>query len=404
MRERCAVGTILKEQYVIVKNLKSGGMGHIDIGYDYATGEYCIVKYPIYLGDSDDQIRVQKILQEANILSMLAHPNIVRYRDAFWQNGVFYLIMEYIDGNPLSTIRGYRSPGINEILAWAGTLSKILYYIHTQGMIYRDLKPSNILLDRYGKIHLIDFGGAQLNTEVSPSQTSASIFTPLYAAPEMVISNRADVRSDIYSLGATIYYLVTGNNPPRVTPEAPFVQFIHENPKISYLVQRAMSYHPESRFTSMLEVLSFLEEGGIPAPWGTPSHYPVSQKEGNPRLILLSEGAIRTYRIYPITKVVVTIGRAPGSGIPSFYQPDIMVSDQFVSLTPKKQYNPWGHARIVTEFDPSTMRHEYYLEDLDSVNGTYHNELEIHQKTRLKDGDIIRLGPHTLFQFKIDLR
>lgn len=377
-------------------------MGHIDIGYDYATREYCVVKYPIYLGDPDDHVRVQKLQQEANIISMLAHPNIVRYKDAFWQGGYFYLVIEYIDGNPLNILRANYTPSVDEILRWTGTLSKILWYIHSQGMIYRDLKPSNVMLDRYRKIYLIDFGGTQLNTEVDTAETSASIFTPLYAAPEMVISNKADAKSDIFSLGATIYYLVTGNNPPKVTPDSPAIQFTHEHPKISYLVQKAMFYNPESRFGSMLEVFAFLEDRGKPSSWETPSQYQVTQKEGNPRLILVSESTIRTYRIYPITKIVVTIGRIPDSGIPTFYKPDIIVSDQFVSLRPKKQYNPWGHARIVTEFDPSTMKHEYFIEDLDSVNNTYHNESEIHQKSKLQNGDIIRLGPHTTFQFKID--
>jgi hypothetical protein len=117
---------------------------------------------------------------------------------------------------------------------------------------------------------------------------------------------------------------------------------------------------------------------------------------------LLSEGTVRTYRIFPITKVVLTIGRTPEVDAPVFYRPDITVWDQDVSLKPKKQYNPWGHARVVTEFDPSAMKYEYYFEDLDSMNGTYLNGSAINQKTRLKNGDIIRLGPHTTFEFRID--
>jgi serine/threonine protein kinase len=400
---RCTVNTLLKEQYVIVKNLKSGGMGHIDIGYDYAAREYCVMKYPISLGDPDDHIRVQKLQQEANIVSMLAHPNIVRYKDAFWQGSSFYLVLEYIDGNPMNIVRSSYEPSPEDILRWSKILANTLWYIHSQGMLYRDLKPSNVMLDRYGKLYLIDFGGSQLISATDDIETSASIFTPLYAAPEMVTSNRSDARSDIYSLGATIYYLATGNNPPRASPEALQPQFSHQHPKITYLVQRAMSFNPESRFPSLVEVMSFLEDRMITGAWGTSSRQQMAHREGDPRLILLSESAAKTYRTFPITKIVLTIGRMPESGAPTFYKPDVIVSDQYVSLRPKKQYNPWGHARIITEFDPGSMKHEYYLEDLDSVNQTYLNEQALQQKRKLQNGDIIRLGPHTVFEFRIDI-
>lgn len=399
---RCTVNTILKEQYVVVKNLKSGGMGHIDVGYDYASREYCVIKYPIFLGDPDDHIRIRKLQQEANIVSLLAHPNIVRYKDSFWQGSSFYLILEYIDGNPMNIVRSSYEPSPEEILRWSKVLAKTLWYIHSQGMLYRDLKPSNVMLDRYGKIDLIDFGGSQPISSKENEEASASIFTPLYAAPEMIVSNKSDARSDVYSLGATIYYLATGNNPPRASPEILQPPFSHPHPKITYLVQRAMSYNPESRFPSLVEVMSFLEDRMITSVWGTTSRQQSTQKEGNPRLILVSESMVKSYRVFPITKIVMTIGRVPEAGVPTFYRPDVIVSDQYVSLRPKKQYNPWGHVRIVTEFDPGSMRHEYYLEDLDSVNQTYLNEQVLDQKRKLQNGDIIRLGPHTTFEFRID--
>lgn len=399
---RCAISTILKEQYVIVKNLRSGGMGHIDIGYDYAAREYCVIKYPIGLGDPDDPIRLQKLEQEANILSMLGHPNIVRYKDAFGQGGTYYLVLEYIDGNPLNIVRASYNPSPEELMKWTTILAKTLWYIHGQGMVYRDLKPSNVMLDRNGKIYLIDFGGAQLMSASGNEDASASIFTPLYAAPEMVATNKADIKSDIFSLGATIYYLATGNNPPRITQESPIPQFSYQNPKIFYLIQKAMYFYPEYRFSSMVDTISFLEDRILPSAVDVSLQQHIAQREGSPRLIQVTEGMNKTYRIHPINKVVITIGRIPESGVPSFYRPDILVSDQYVSLTPKKQYNPWGHARIIAEFNPTVMKHEYFIEDLDSVNQTYINEQMIKQKTKLQNGDMIRLGPHTTFEFKID--
>jgi serine/threonine protein kinase len=402
MAGRCGINAMLKDQYAIVKNLATGKMNHVDIGFDYATQAYCIIKYPIIIGDPDDHTRIRRLMQEANIVSMLAHPNIVRFNDAFWQGNLFYLVLEYVDGNPLSAIRANRDPSVDEILKWTGTLSKTLWHIHNQGMIFNNLRPSNVMLDRDKKIVLIDFGGAQLNVAAETPGASETTLASSYTAPEMLTSGKADARSDVFSLGATVYFLVTGNKPAKVTRDMPAVQFEHEHQKISYLVQKAMFFDPESRFGSMLEVSAFLEGKGKPSSWKTPSKFKVTHKEGNPRLKLLSEGTVRTYRIFPITKVVLTIGRTPEVDAPVFYRPDITVWDQDVSLKPKKQYNPWGHGRVVTEYDPSAMKYEYYFEDLDSMNGTYLNGSAINQKTRLKNGDIIRLGPHTTFKFRID--
>ncbi|MGV8124548.1 MAG: protein kinase [Candidatus Xenobiia bacterium LiM19] len=213
--------------------------------------------------ESTDSKKVTSLMQEREILERLNHPGIVKVYDFFEYDGFHYLVQEYIDGQTLERlISPIQNVFLQErvILEWASQILDIIEYLHRQSprIIYRDLKPSNIIRDKNGRIHLVDFGIARLYRE-GKSKDTESMGSALTASPEHYGRGQTDVRSDIFTIGATLHYLATNG---RERSEIPFeyeaVRSI--NPKISpdleYVIHKALDLNPEKRFQSIAELRS----------------------------------------------------------------------------------------------------------------------------------------------------
>ena len=213
--------------------------------------------------DTEREIALKALLQEANIMKRLDHPTLPRIVDIIDQRDTLYVVMDYIEGQSLNKVLDqYGAQPQEAVIEWAKQLSAVLDYLHTQTppVIYRDMKPANIMLKPDGSIRLIDFGIAREYKE--DSGDTMAMGTRGYAAPEMFGEHpHSDARTDIYSLGVTLYHLVTGKNPAE--PPYEIYPIRHWDPTLNsgleYLIQKCTQLNPADRFQSCTEVTYVLE-------------------------------------------------------------------------------------------------------------------------------------------------
>src|SRR5918911_1055753 len=209
--------TVLQSRYRIVRQLGQGGMGAVYEAVDQRLDTTVALKETLF---ADERLPKQ-FEREARLLARLHHPALPRVSDHFSEGDGQFLVMQYIPGDDLSEMmarkRGPFPPA--QVLTWADQLLDALDYLHTQDpqIVHRDIKPQNLKLTSRGQIILLDFGLAKGQAgDISRVTTSASIFgyTPNYAPLEQIQGLGTDSRSDLYSLGATLYHLITGVKPP----------------------------------------------------------------------------------------------------------------------------------------------------------------------------------------------
>ena len=361
------LGNIVGHKYRLEREICKGGMGVVCLCTDIAEGRECIAKYP-FLDGRNDKIKLEKLKVEAKILRSVSHPCIVRYIDSFEEKKILYMILEYIEGKDMKTLFKEKPAPESRVKKYAKKLLDVLEYLHNENTIHRDITPRNIMVTR-NKIKLIDFGGAKMRF-TSLGQDSTFLWTPGYGAPEQLWGH-SYFQSDIYGVGATLYFLLTGEDPRSIPPLSPR----NENPRVSknvdILVRKATELDPDMRFQTATEMKKAL--AGV-----------IKPIVYNPRLIIGS-------REIRITRQSVTIGRDSVKVHPDIVLPD---PDRYLSKI---------HARI------TKVKGLYWIEDY-SVNGTFifkYGSYRRIKKQQLSDNDVIAFcwnpvkGPYFLVKFKV---
>jgi serine/threonine-protein kinase len=439
-------GTLLYARYEIVRRIGGGGMGAVYLARDRNLGDQPrAVKEMIQsnIDESQHEKAINDFKRESMLLASLEHPSIPTIYDYFYDEdaGRFYLVMKYISGGDfLARLRNAPGGRIDEktVTDWACQVADVLEYLHRRNppIIYRDLKPANLMIDgNSGRVMLIDFGIARWVTTHEKGVTAVG--TMGYAPPEL-FSGKVEPRSDIYSLGATMFHLLTGTDPQ----DNPLLIFdFNKNPRprqlapslsneMEAILIRAVGYKPEERFRSAAELRDVLSAHLEKLRAGTVT-YGASQNDrggmktmqvemvycgfcggriayddvfcahcGQRQPLAVASAALRTARAtaklvvmgtteldssFQLHKESSHIGRSdPHSQI--FPEVDLSKFDPQTKISRR-------HARIFRKGDV------YLVEDLGSVNGTVLNDslrLAPHQPRALESGDKLRLGETTL--------
>lgn len=204
-------GTILGDRYEILEKIGTGGMAEVFKGKDHKLNRYVAVKVMKEEFRDNDGF-VKKFKEEAQAAAGLAHPNIVNVYDVGDENGIYYIVMELVEGITLKNyIERKGRLTIKEATSIAIQVSAGLEVAHNNHIVHRDIKPQNIIISREGKVKVTDFGIAKATT--SQTTTSSAMGSVHYASPEQARGGYVDHRSDIYSLGIVMYEMVTGRVP-----------------------------------------------------------------------------------------------------------------------------------------------------------------------------------------------
>ncbi|CAN5218682.1 hypothetical protein BH20ACI2_BH20ACI2_05550 [soil metagenome] len=273
-----AESTLLAGRYQIVRKIGGGGMGAVYLATDRNLGGVeRAVKEMVQSSIEEEQQNkaIEDFRRESTILSSLDHPAIPTIYDYFYDDfeGRFYLVMKYISGGDLAgRLRAASGGRVDEKLVteWAEQVADVLSYLHClpTTIVYRDLKPSNIMLDgNSGRVMLIDFGIARSINQTSQEKGVTAVGTMGYAPPEL-FSGQVEPRSDIYSLGSTMFHLLTGadpqNNPLLIFDFQKNPRPRQINPQLSdqmeRILMRAVEYNADARFSSAEEMRQVLKD------------------------------------------------------------------------------------------------------------------------------------------------
>lgn len=438
-------GTILNDRYEIAKRIGGGGMGAVYYAKDMNLGDQArAVKEMIqsHLDESQQEKAVADFKRESMLLASLEHPSIPTIYDYFYDERAtrFYLVMKYIAGGDcLARLRNAPGGRIDELTVadWGMQAADVLEYLHGQPrpIIYRDLKPANLMIDgNNGRVMLIDFGIARW---VAPQEKGVTAVGTMGYAPPELFSGKAEPRTDIYSLGATMFHLMTGADPQ----DNPLLIFDFTknptprqiNPGISnemeWILMHAVEYEPERRFRTAGDLRDALAQHVERLRAGAVTYGAVGTRQeaktlavervfcgfcgksissedvfcphcGARQPIAAASASLRAARAtarlvvtgtteldatFVLDKEINHVGRTdPQSNI----FPDIDLS----RFDPETKISR-RHARIWREGET------FLLEDLGSVNGTVVNDavrLGPRQPRPLASGDRLRLGETTL--------
>lgn len=259
------IGTVIDGKYKILNQIGQGGMSVVYLAMNEKANKTWAVKEVRRDGILDDQVIRQGLLRETELLKKLRHPNLPSIIDVIDGDGAFFIVMDYIEGISLEARLLDQGPQTQEdVISWGKQLCGVLGYLHRLDppIIYRDMKPSNVMLKSDGSVTLIDFGTAREFREHSRQDDTVCLGTPGYAAPEQWGGcGQTDARTDIYCLGASLYHLLTGQNPSE--PPYEMVPLRQVNSALSggleAILAKCTQKDPEERYQSCEELLFALE-------------------------------------------------------------------------------------------------------------------------------------------------
>jgi eukaryotic-like serine/threonine-protein kinase len=434
-------------QFRIVERIGTGGMATVFKAYQPNLDRYVAIKVlPAY--HARDPVFVQRFVREARAVAKLAHPNIVQIHDFGEVDNITFIVMEYVDSGTLKDrLKQQQRLSVPEAVDFMIQAAEGLDCAHRNGIVHRDVKPANMLLRKDGHLLLSDFGIAKiLEGTTNLTRVGTGIGTPQYMSPEQGTGMPVDRRSDIYSLGIVLFHCLTGrvpftaDNPLSITVKhlndplpVEFLRNVGVPAAVEQVIVKMTAKAPQDRYQTAEELIDALTTAlavshlSIPRPWrsglltplqptdqqtpvsvsrplpgsgeqpevtiscfrcGAPNRtdlhycttcgYDFSKNRvvtdtylgasGRPVLAMLRIGN-RSFRFH---QEVTTIGRTNGN--------DLVISGRTVSRR---------HARLWFQDG------RWFLEDLQSANGTLVNNVRIYQPRMLNDGDIISFGDET---------
>lgn len=266
------IGSLVDGKYKILSEIGHGGMSVVYMAINEKANKTWAVKEVRKDGRMDFNIVRQGLMAEIDTLKRLKHPYLPSIVDVIEDDETFIIVMDYVEGRSLDKIleeHGVQQESV--VVEWAKQLCDVLGYLHsrTPAIIYRDMKPANVMLKPDGTVTLIDFGTAK-NYEINYGETTG-IGTIGYAAPEQYIGSglgRTDARTDIYCLGMTLYHLLTGQDPCRNLISDTSIRAV--NPALSRgldsIIRKCTAHQPENRYQSCEELMYDLENYEILEP------------------------------------------------------------------------------------------------------------------------------------------
>jgi len=259
-----AIGAVVDGKYEILKQIGKGGMSVVYLAMDNRLNKQWAVKEIQKSGNgANDEVVVNSLLAEANLMKKLDHPSLPRIVDIIDYGETIYIVMDYIEGESLDKVlTEYGAQPEEIVMEWAKQICDAFDYLHKQRppIIYRDMKPANIMLKPEGNLKVIDFGIAREYKELSLADTTV-LGTKGYASPEHYGARQTDVRSDIFTLGMTLHHLLTGLDPRM--PGYQYASLRQINPEISdgleVIIDKCTSLDPDARYQNCTELMYDLE-------------------------------------------------------------------------------------------------------------------------------------------------
>ena len=264
-------GTIISH-YTILEKLGEGGMGVVYLAEDTRLGREVAIKFLPSEASSTDENR-QRFEQEARAAARLNHPNICTIHHFGEHEGRPFLVMEYIEGSTLRERLQERTLPVTEALEYATQILEALIKAHDAGIIHRDIKPGNIMVNADGHIKVMDFGLAKLKGSAGEiTKTGSTVGTMAYMSPEQIQGKEVDHRADIFAFGVVLFEMLAGVRPFRGEHEAALTySIVNEEPssirnyladapvELERFFEKALAKEPNERFSDTNEIKSFLE-------------------------------------------------------------------------------------------------------------------------------------------------
>lgn len=314
-----ATGHLLDGRYRVEKVIGVGGMGRVYLANDTRLANRPVAVKEMLVGEGlHERKAVEDFAREAAVLAPLSHPGIPNLIDYFAEGGRHYLVMEYIAGGDLQGWLDKQGPKFQvpepQVLRWGRAILDVLSFLHAQQppIVYRDLKPGNIMINKDGHAMLIDFGIARF---LPPGGRGTQIGSVGYAPPEQYLG-KLEPRSDLYSLGATMHHLLTGRD-PQMEPPFSFPPVRQLAPAVSAATETAVMMALErdaaKRPGTAAEMIAMLPN---PEPLDSqPASGPLNHVAGSPALASLKTAVLS--KVAPVTPVVAAPPSPPPASPPA---------------------------------------------------------------------------------------
>lgn len=397
------IGSVIDGKYKILNVVGKGGMSVVYLAMNERANKQWAIKEVRKDGMQSFEVVKQNLVAETDLLKKLNHPHLPSIIDVIDCDDTFLIVMDYIEGNPLSkALETSGAQNQDDVIEWTKQLCDVLGYLHSRKppIIYRDMKPSNVMLKPDGNVMLIDFGTAREFKYSSVADTTC-LGTQGYAAPEQFGGHgQTDARTDIYCLGATMYHLVTGHNP--ATPPYEMYPIRQWNPMLSSgleeIILKCTQRNPEDRYQSCAELLYALD------------HYKDLDIE-NKKVQSFKWKTFLASFIMTIVMLVGTIGFSAGLTVQtsSTYESYIANGDSAVSQDAAEKYyldainvdpaNPLAYQKLLERCTSDSKLSEDEYNTIKDAIYEHEDELKSKYPSEYADNVAYKLGQALYFSY-----